>query len=101
MLICSCISWSLRPSNWSIVGWEEEEDVEDGERWYILKEGKPVAAFFSGQQRGVAIYVVCMAQLFEINWKQGNTVTQLSLSRPNVNTTAAKRRRRPIQTLAN
>ena len=59
MAICSCSSWSERPSNWSIGCGEEEEDVEEedeeeeeeeGERMDTPKEGKPVNEFRRGQQ---------------------------------------------------
>ena len=56
MAICSCSSWSERPSNWSIGCGEEEEEaeVEDEEEGEIMdtpKEGKPVVGFWRGQQR--------------------------------------------------
>ena len=52
MAICSCSSWSERPSNWSIgCGEEEEEEEEEGERRDSPKEGKPVVGFWRGQQR--------------------------------------------------
>ena len=59
MAICSCSSWSERPSNWSI-GFEEEEEVEEeeeGERRDTLKEGKPVFVFLRGQRHGVVVAI--------------------------------------------
>ena len=69
MAICSCSSWSERPSNWSIGCGEEEEEVEEdeeevadeekeeGERMDTPKEGKPVVGFWRGQHRNAAISV--------------------------------------------
>jgi len=60
LAICSCSSWSERPSNWSIGCGEEEEEVadeeeEEGERMDTLKAGKPVVGVWRWQQREVAI----------------------------------------------
>ena len=60
LAICSCISWSERPSNWSIGFGDEEdeaEDEEEGERRDTPKEGKPVVRFWRGQPREVAFLV--------------------------------------------
>ena len=57
MAICSCSSWSERPSKWR-KGWGEvEEEAEKEERRETPKEGNPVFGFWRGQQRDWAIAV--------------------------------------------
>ena len=56
MAICSCSSWSERPSNWSIGCGEEEEEAEEGdeqegERIDTPKKGKPVDELWRGQEQ--------------------------------------------------
>ena len=54
MAICSCNSWSERPSSCSIVCWEEEkaeEEEVEGVRMDTPKKGKPVVGFWRGHKR--------------------------------------------------